>query len=264
MANQFVNKLIKDGVTKFDLTGDTVTAATLKSGYTAHNAAGQQITGTMLSQSTTVTAATLKSGYTAYRQNGTRVTGTLLSQNTTATADKILKGYTAYNQAGTLMTGTADLTSDLTIKFTSDTSTIFKGMFYNQPQGESMMRTYPIEEVVIGEGIIKIDKYAFWYCETLKSVKLPNTLTSIEDQAFYQCVGLTEIILPNGIKYLWQGCFNNCTGLTEITIPSSISYIEYGIFGGCTNLKNITINKPQGSISGAPWGATNATVVWTG
>lgn len=47
MANQFVNKLIKDGVTKFDLTSDTVTPETLKSGYTAHNAAGQKITGTM-------------------------------------------------------------------------------------------------------------------------------------------------------------------------------------------------------------------------
>lgn len=76
MANQYVNKLVKDGVTKLDLTSDTVTSATLKSGYTAHNAAGQKITGT------------------------------LLSQNTTATPDKIMKGYTAYNKAGTLITGT--------------------------------------------------------------------------------------------------------------------------------------------------------------
>lgn len=76
MANQYVNKLVKDGVTKFDLTSDTVTAATLKSGYTAHNAAGQ------------------------------KVTGALLSQDTTATPGKILKGYTAYDNAGNLMTGT--------------------------------------------------------------------------------------------------------------------------------------------------------------
>jgi hypothetical protein len=75
MANQYVNKLVKDGVTKFDLTGDTVTAATLKSGYTAHNAAGQQITGTMLSQPTTVTAETLADGITAYNSNGELITG---------------------------------------------------------------------------------------------------------------------------------------------------------------------------------------------
>ena len=131
MANQYINKFVKDGVTKFDLTSDTVTPKTLKSGYTAHNAAGQKITGTLLSQSTTVTASTLKSGYTAYNQAGTRITGTLLSQNTTATADKILKGYTAYNRAGNLMTGTAkqagnvDLSADsVTVSSASPTATV--------------------------------------------------------------------------------------------------------------------------------------------
>ena len=30
----------------------------------------------------------------------------------------------------------------------------------------------------------------------------------------------------------------------------------------CTSLTSITINKPEGSIKGAPWGATNATIQW--
>lgn len=59
-----------------DTRNDTVTAATLKSGYTAHNAAGQQITGTMLSQSTSVTAETLGEGVTAYNSAGQLITGT--------------------------------------------------------------------------------------------------------------------------------------------------------------------------------------------
>lgn len=45
MANQFVNKLIKDGVTKFDLTSDTVTPETLAEGVTAHDKSGALITG---------------------------------------------------------------------------------------------------------------------------------------------------------------------------------------------------------------------------
>lgn len=77
MANQYVNKLVKDGVTKFDLTSDTVTAETLKSGYTAHNAAGQKITGTLLSQPTTATAETIKEGFTAYNSNGDLITGAI-------------------------------------------------------------------------------------------------------------------------------------------------------------------------------------------
>lgn len=47
MANQYVNKFIKDGVVKLDLTSDTVTPETLDMGVTAHNKAGQAITGTV-------------------------------------------------------------------------------------------------------------------------------------------------------------------------------------------------------------------------
>lgn len=63
--------------TGVDTSNDTVTAATLKSGYTAHNAAGQPITGTMLSQPTTVTAETLADGITAYNAAGELITGTI-------------------------------------------------------------------------------------------------------------------------------------------------------------------------------------------
>ena len=60
-----------------DTSSDTVTATTLKSGYTAHNAAGQQITGTMLSQPTTATAETIKEGFTAYNSDGELITGAI-------------------------------------------------------------------------------------------------------------------------------------------------------------------------------------------
>lgn len=42
-----INKVIVNDVVKLDLTGDTVTVADLASGVTAHNAAGDQITGTL-------------------------------------------------------------------------------------------------------------------------------------------------------------------------------------------------------------------------
>lgn len=40
-----VNKVVVDGVTRLDLTGDSVTPQTLLAGATAHNAAGEQIEG---------------------------------------------------------------------------------------------------------------------------------------------------------------------------------------------------------------------------
>ena len=42
-----INKVVYDGNTLVDLTSDTVTPNTLMEGVTAHNAAGEQIVGTM-------------------------------------------------------------------------------------------------------------------------------------------------------------------------------------------------------------------------
>ena len=46
MANTYVNKVIINNVVKIDLTSDTVTAAKLLKGYTAHDKTGKKITGT--------------------------------------------------------------------------------------------------------------------------------------------------------------------------------------------------------------------------
>jgi hypothetical protein len=40
--------------------------------------------------------------------------------------------------------------------------------------------------------------------------------------------------------------------------------IGSGAFNGCTNITSIVVHKAEGSIKGAPWGATNATVIWDG
>ena len=44
----------------------------------------------------------------------------------------------------------------------------------------------------------------------------------------------------------------------NINIPSSVKTIGNGVFSGCTNLKTIYY---KGTATGAPWGATNATVI---
>ena len=47
MANQYVNKVVVNGQTKIDLTADTVAAANLLAGITAHDRSGAPIEGTM-------------------------------------------------------------------------------------------------------------------------------------------------------------------------------------------------------------------------
>lgn len=78
--NQYVNKFVYHGSTKFDLTGDTITASDLAEGVTAHDKSGAPITGTNTFDSDTsndtAAVAEILSGKTAHAR-GTLLTGTM-------------------------------------------------------------------------------------------------------------------------------------------------------------------------------------------
>ena len=76
----------------------------------------------------------------------------------------------------------------------------------------------------IPEGIKKIDGFhdedicytGFSECKTLKSVKLPSSLTDIGDVAFARCTELKSVELPSGLEFIGWQAFEKCTSLSEI------------------------------------------------
>lgn len=78
--NQYVNKVVANGITKLDLTADTITADKLAEGITAHDKSGAPITGTNTYDSDTsedtAAVAEILSGKTAHAR-GTLLTGTM-------------------------------------------------------------------------------------------------------------------------------------------------------------------------------------------
>ena len=85
-----VSKVIYGGQTLIDLTNDTVAADKLLTGYTAHGADGEVVTGTCTydadTKDATASAAEILASKTAYK-NGTKVTGTM--KNNGAVSGKI-------------------------------------------------------------------------------------------------------------------------------------------------------------------------------
>ena len=91
MANQYKNKVVYDGNVLIDLTQDTVDAAHLLTGYTAHGKSGAPITGACPYDADTSDATALQgeilNGRTAY-VNGVKLTGNMAnngSNNVTVT-----------------------------------------------------------------------------------------------------------------------------------------------------------------------------------
>lgn len=113
--------------------------------------------------------------------------------------------------------------------------------------------------------VTKVCVNAFSNTLSLKSISLPEVKT-IENQAF-NWSALTSINMPK-IEVLstdssYWGIFDYCP-ITTINIPSTIKSIGENAFKNTSKLTTITIDRKADAISGAPWGAIDATVNWTG
>ena len=95
---------------------------------------------------------------------------------------------------------------------------------------------------------------------TATSITIPSGVTSIGDWAFSGCTALTSVTIPSGVASIGGWAFSGCTGLTSITIPNSVTSIGSGVFWNCTRLTDIYCGFAEGAVSGAPWGASNATI----
>lgn len=112
---------------------------------------------------------------------------------------------------------------------------------YPAPWGTGFSR------LVICEGVTSIGKYAFYDCEQLESVTLPNSLRTIGNFAFRECSNLTSVEIPNGVTTIGQGAFRLCSKLESIIIPDSVISIGPETFDKCSVLQEIDI--PQGLTS---------------
>ncbi len=129
-------------------------------------------------------------------------------------------------------------------------------------------------KIVIPEGVICIDPFAFDRCIGLTSIEIPNSVISIGDGAFDDCTnlksitiapnnriydsrnncnaiietatntlirGCEETVIPDDITIIEQGAFSGCVGLSSITLPSCLKSIKACAFGGCVGLKYVEI-----------------------
>ena len=117
-----------------------------------------------------------------------------------------------------------------------------------------------IKELIIPDGVTKIEDYAFESCINLTTVTIPTSVTYMGLYSFSRCDKLSVITLPaeqvdnipkenlttvviNGGTSLsgYYGGFGDCKKLTNITIADSVTSIGNNAFEGCESLTTIRL-----------------------
>ena len=136
--------------------------------------------------------------------------------------------------------------------------------------GYSSSHTTPVidglYEVKFPLGTTEIGQYAFYGCNGLSSLHLPDTLQSIGRSAFYGCTallstgfsfneglisigseafrgcwGIETLSFPASLKTIGDGAFRACTGLTAVVCGNSLESIGMNAFNGCTKLSSLNL-----------------------
>ena len=111
---------------------------------------------------------------------------------------------------------------------------------------------------------IELPKVATFGAQVFKSSWLQDikaqAITNIPSYTFDACKSLTNVYLPK-VKSIQTYAFRQCSALTSLKLPSCTSIANTTtVFGSCPNLRDIYLPNDASTYTGAPWGATNATI----
>jgi hypothetical protein len=89
------------------------------------------------------------------------------------------------------------------------------------------------------------------------SVVIPTTVsynnktysvTGIGERAFFKCEKVTNIVVPNSVTTIKPYAFNTCANLKSVTLPATIDKIDNYLFQNSSSLETVNLNENIKSI----------------
>ncbi len=106
-----------------------------------------------------------------------------------------------------------------------------------------------LKNVTLPSSLELIGQNAFEYCTALESIVIPSSVTAISEFAFVDCIMLSSVDLPDGLLSIGMSAFEDCVMLSSIDIPNSVNSIGISAFQNCEALKSVNIPTSIKSIS---------------
>lgn len=102
--------------------------------------------------------------------------------------------------------------------------------------------------ITIPDSVVSVGASAFDGCTQLADITIGNGVTSIGNSAFFDCTALTEVVIPDSVTTMGVYVFSGCTGLTSVDIGDKVTAIGNSAFSGCTELTDVTIGSSVATI----------------
>jgi hypothetical protein len=99
--------------------------------------------------------------------------------------------------------------------------------------------------------VTSIGESAFYKCESLETLIIPEGVTSIGDTAFSECKKLKNINIPSSVKIILNNAFYNCS-IESITLPKNAEIIGT-VFFNCNKLTKVIVEEDVNLDGGVFW-----------
>lgn len=98
-----------------------------------------------------------------------------------------------------------------------------------------------LKSIVVPDRVTTIGNNAFEGCSALTNITMGESVANIENHAFEDCLSLKNITLSKNLVRIGVGAFSNCYALESIIIPDEVKQIGFAAFSGCSNLQEINV-----------------------
>lgn len=128
--------------------------------------------------------------------------------------------------------------------------------------GEFSFARSGLQSISIPDGVEEIGYAAFYHCDSLTDVVIPQSVQNIAVAAFAKTPWLTEweqngsddflivgdgilldyrgndsvVVIPDNVKQIGAEAFKGCESITQVQIPDSVEIIGEAAFASCSNL----------------------------
>ena len=139
-------------------------------------------------------------------------------------------------------------TGDEAIRYSTYTGSIKRNLnnsstVDNPPAVNIKTVSIEVPTQINGTEIVAVEKNGFFDFDELKSMELPNTLTTLGEMAFYGADNLEKIVIPDKVETVSKACFRSCDSLSEVVFGKGVKTIGQQAFYSDRALESVSLNE---------------------